>query len=138
MWYIPLVESKEGEVMRTKPTYDWEWFESHSPFKKTLEKMCALEIEHELQRIPTVCGCYATNHHYKIKYNRALFERDFEKIKDLLLKTNVCKKNKDVFDFVNKLECDKRSMSELVLFGCGCMKYNSGSFEWDDMSGDQQ
>ena len=135
MWHIPLAASKEGEVMRAKPTYDWEWFESHSPFKKILEKMCGLEIEHELQRIPTVCGCYTTNHHYKIKYNRAIFERDFEKIKGILLKTNVCKKNKDVFDFVNELECDKRSMSDLVLFGCGCMKYNSGSFEWDDMSG---
>ena len=61
--------------MRAKPTYTWEWLESHAPFKKILEKMCGLKIDHELQRIPTVCGCWTTNHHYKIKYNKALFER---------------------------------------------------------------
>lgn len=120
--------------MRNKPTYDWEWFESHAPFKNILAKTCGLEIEHEIQRIPTIAGCYTINHHYKIKYNRPVFERDFDKIKSLLLKTNVCKKNQDVFDFVNELECDKRSISELVLWGCGCFKYHSGSFEWDDMS----
>ena len=120
--------------MRNKPTYDWEWFESHAPFKNILAKTCGLEIEHEIQRIPTIAGCYSINHHYKIKYNRPVFEKDFDKIKSLLLKTNVCKKNQDVFDFVNDKECNKRTMSDWVLHGCGCMKYHSGSFEWDDMS----
>ena len=123
--------------MRNKPTYDWEWFEAHAPFKKILEKMCMLKIEHEIQRIPTIVGCYAINHHYKIKYNRSIFERDFEKIKNLLLNTNICKKNKDVFDFVNEKECNKRTMSDWILYGCGCMKHHSGSFEWDDMSGNE-
>ena len=120
--------------MRKTPTYDWEWFESHAPFKNILTKTCDLEIEHEIQRIPTVCGCYATNHHYKIKYNRAAFERDFEKIKTLLLNTNVCKKNKDVYNFVEEQTCCKRSFGDLIMYGCGCYKYHSGSFEWDDMS----
>ena len=122
--------------MRAKPTYTWEWFESHEPFKKTLEKMCGLQIEHELQRIPTVAGCWTTNHHYKIKYNKALFERDFDIIKQALLKTNICKHNKDVYDFVEEQTCCKRSFGELIMAGCGCFKYNSGSFEWDDMSKD--
>ena len=122
--------------MRKKPTYDWEWFESHAPFKNILEKMCGLKIEHELQRIPTVCGCYAINHHYKIKYNKKLFEDNFEAIKQALLKTNICKHNKDVYEFVNEKEFNNRTISDLVIYGCGCFKYHSGSFEWDDMRGD--
>lgn len=119
--------------MRNKPSYDWEWFESHAPFKNILEKMCQLNIEHEVQRIPTVAGCYAINHHYKIKYNRKMFEQYFDTIKSMLLNTNICKKNKDVFDFVNEKTCNKRTMGDWVLYGCGCMKYNGGSFEWDFM-----
>jgi hypothetical protein len=120
--------------MRKKPTYDWEWFESHAPFKSTLEKMCDLQINHEVQRIPTIAGCWATNHHFKIKYNRQLFERDFELIKSKLLKTNICKNNKDVYEFVEEQTCCKRSFGNLIMYGCGCYKYRSGSFEWDDMS----
>lgn len=119
--------------MRKTPTYDWEWFESHTPFKNILTKTCDLEIEHEIHRIPTIAGCYTINHHYKIKFNLPVFERDFEKIKKLLLNTNICKKNKDVFDFVNEKECSKRTMCDWILYGCGCMKYNGGSFEWDLM-----
>lgn len=119
--------------MRKTPTYDWEWFESHTPFKNILAKTCDLEIKHEIQRIPTIAGCYTTNHHYKIKFNLPVFERDFEKIKRLLLNTNICKNNKDVFDFVNEKECSKRTVCNWILHGCGCMKYRSGSFEWDLM-----
>jgi hypothetical protein len=121
--------------MRKKPTYDWEWFESHAPFKSTLEKMCDLQINHEVQRIPTIAGCWATNHHFKIKYNRQLFERDFELIKSKLLKTNICKNNKDVYEFVEEQTCRTRSFCDLIVQGCGCYKYGGGSFEWDDMSG---
>ena len=121
--------------MRAKPTYTWEWFESHTPFKNILEKMCDLHIEHEIQHIPTVCGCYAINHHYKIKYNRALFEKYFDTIKDMLLHTNICKHNRDVYNFVEEQTCCKRSFGDLIMQGCGCYKYHSGSFEWDDMSG---
>ena len=120
--------------MRKKPTYDWEWFETHSPFKNILAKTCGLEIEHEIQRIPTICGCYAINHHYKIKYNHAVFERDFDAIKRQLLNTNICKKNEDVFNLVNKRECSKRTFSDFVTYGCICIKNKSCSFEWDDMS----
>jgi hypothetical protein len=120
--------------MRNKPSYDWEWFESHAPFKRILEKMCELEIEHEAQRIPTIAGCCTVNHHYKIKYNREMFERYFDTIKGMLLNTNICKKNKDVFDFVSEKECNKRTLGDFVLHGCGCMKYHSGSFEWHDVS----
>lgn len=120
--------------MRNKPTYDWEWFESHSPFKNILSKTISLDIEHEIQRIPTIAGCYVINHHYKITYDYAAFERDFEKIKSMLLKTNICKNNKDVFDFVNEKKCNKRSFGDLVLYGCGCYKYHGGSFEWHDVS----
>ena len=121
--------------MRNKPTYDWEWFESHSPFKNILEKMCELHIEHEIQRIPTIAGCWTTNHHFKIRYNRERFEKDFERIKEKILKTNICKYNKDVYDFVEELNCCTMSFYYLIMHGCGCYKYGGGSFEWDDMSG---
>lgn len=120
--------------MRKKPTYDWEWFESHTPFKSILEKMCGLEIEHEIHRIP-VWMHYTINHHYKIRYNHPIFERDFDKIKAALLKTNICKNNTDVYEFVNKRECSKRTFSDFVTYGCICIKNKSCSFEWDDMSG---
>jgi hypothetical protein len=120
--------------LRKKPTYDWEWFENHTPFKSTLEKMCDLQIEHEIHRIPVWLGCYTINHHYKIKYNHLTFERDFTAIKAALLKTNICKSNADVYEFVNKRECSKRTFSDLVLDGCICRKNKSCSFEWDDGS----
>ena len=118
--------------MRKAPTYDWEWFTSHIPFKSIFEKTCGLEIEKEVQKIPTIAGYYTTYNHYKIKYNHPVFERDFEKIKSLLLNTNVCKKNKDIFDYVIEKDCSKRSAGDLIMFGC--IKNVSGSFEWDCMS----
>mgnify|MGYP003291793603 CR=1 FL=1 len=117
---------------RKAPTYDWDWFESHTPFKSILERTCSLEIEKEVQKIPTIAGCYTTNNHYKIRYNQSVFERDFDNIKSLLLNTNICKKNKDVFDFVNEMDCSKRNACRLIMYGC--IKNVSGSFEWDDMS----
>lgn len=127
-------EFHEARYMRKTPTYDWEWFESHAPFKKILEKMCELHIEHEIQRIPTIAGCYVKNHHFKIKYNRAMLEKYFDTIKSTLLTTNICKKNKDVYEFVDEMECTTRNICALITHGCGCMKYNGGSFEWNDMS----
>lgn len=120
--------------MRKKPTYTWEWFESHSPFKNILAQMCDLTIEHELHRIPTIAGCWTTNHHFKIRYNGELFAKYFDRIKEKLLKTNICKYNKDVYDFVEEQTCCKRSFGDLIIYGCGCYKYHSGSFEWNDMS----
>lgn len=120
--------------MRKKPTYTWEWFENHTPFKNVLEKMCDLQIEHEIHKIP-VWMSYTINHHYKIRYNHSIFERDFDKIKAALLKTNICKNNTDVYEWVNKRECNKRTFSDFVTYGCiGSGKNKSCSFEWDDMS----
>jgi hypothetical protein len=120
--------------MRNKPTYDWEWFENHTPFKSTLEKMCGLEIEHEIHKIP-VWFSYTINHHYKIKYNYAAFERNFAAIKAALLNTNICKNNADVYEFVNKRDCSQRTFGDLVLDGCICRKNKSCSFEWYDIGG---
>lgn len=117
---------------RKAPTYDWDWFESHAPFKSILERTCDLEIEKEVQKIPTIAGGYTTNNHYKIRYNHPVFKRDFDKIKSLLLNTNICKKNKDVFDFVNEMDCSKRNAGYLIMYGC--IKNVSGSFEWDCMT----
>ena len=115
--------------MRKAPTYDWDWFESHTPFKKILTETCGLEIEKEVHKTYVCAGIYQTNNHYKIKVNYPLFESNFDNIKNMLLKTNVCKKNKDVFDFVNKMECSKINLSSLIIDGC--MAIVSGSFEWD-------
>ena len=51
----------------------------------------------------------------------------------MLLNTNVCKKNKDVYDFVNEMDCSKRNIAYLIIDGC--IKNVSGSFEWDYMTG---
>ena len=118
--------------MRKTPTYDWEWLQSHTPFKSILEKACDLEIEKEVLKIPTIAGYYTTSNHYTIKYNYSVFERDFEKIKSLLLNTNVCKKNNEIFDYVNEMDSSKRSAGMLII--TGCIKNASGSFEWDCMS----
>ena len=115
--------------MRKQPTYNWDWFESHTPFKKILTETCNLEIEKEVQRFYVFAGIYQTRNHYKIKVNYHLFQSNFDKIKNLLLETNVCKKNKDVFDLVNKSECNKKDLGFLIIDGC--IANVSGSFEWD-------
>ena len=115
--------------MRKSPTYDWEWFERHTPFKKILTETCGLEIKKEIYRIYVFAGIWQPTNYYRIKINYPLFEANFEKIKNLLLNTNVCKKNKDVFDYVNSIACSKRELCSLV--HDGCMKNPTGSFEWD-------
>lgn len=114
---------------RKTPTYDWDWFENHTPFKKILTETCGLEIEKEVHKVYVFAGIYQTNNHYKIKINYSLFANNFDNIKARLLNTNVCKKNKDVFDFVNKATCCKRDLCFLITDGC--MAINGGSFEWD-------
>ena len=120
--------------MRNKSTYDWEWFECHAPFKKTLEKFCRLEIRHERHKYFGITGDVMFKHHFIITYDKAAFARYFNSIKSALLCSNVCKHNADVKDFVEKLKCDQRSFCDLVLHGCGCIKYRAASFEWHDMS----
>lgn len=116
--------------MRAKPDYTWEWFESHTPFKRILENTVELVIEHTIQRIPIIAGCYSVNHHFIITYNKELFEKNFEDIKQALLKTNICKYNKDVYRFVEEQTCSTRSFCNLITHGCGSYRFNSGSFEW--------
>lgn len=115
--------------MRKLPTYDWEWFESHTPFKKILTEICGLEIKKEVQKFHVFAGIYQTSNHYKIKINYSLFESNFDKIKNMILKTNACKKNKEIFDWINKMECSKRELCSLITDGC--MAIDGGSFEWD-------
>ena len=112
--------------------YDWKWLESHAPFKRIFEKTCELEIEREAQRIPTIAGCHAIKNHYKIKYNHFTFEHDFERIKAMLLNTNICKHNRDVYDYGNSMEGTKDCACRLIIDGCivNC----SGSFEWNNIS----
>ena len=116
------------------PAYEWDWFESHAPFKKTLEQLCALEITHERHKYFGLTGDAMIKHHFKISYDKSLFERYFATIKSALLSKPVCKHNADVKEFVESLKCDKRSFCNLVLHGCGCMKYSAASFEWHDIS----
>lgn len=115
--------------MRKQPTYDWEWFERHTPFKKILTETCGLEIEKEVQKFYVFAGIFSKRNHYKIKVNYPLFGSNFDKIKNLLLETNVCKRSKDVFDFVNKIECSKKDLGLLIIYGC--IAPVEGSFEWD-------
>lgn len=116
-----------------KPTYDWEWFQSKKPFKKILEDTCGLVIEKEVQRIPTVAGCYCINNHYRIKVNYERFASEFDSIKSRLLNTNVCKKNPDVFSYVNEKQCSVRTLCNIIQDGC--MADICGSYEWDFSGG---
>ena len=104
--------------MRKTPTYDWEWFISHAPFKKILTEYCDLNIEKEITRFYVVCGIWDTSNHYKITVSLKKFEDNFEEIKDKLIKTKVYKKNDEVFEFVNYLEPNKHDLCRLILDGC--------------------
>lgn len=115
--------------MRKMPTYDWDWFESHAPFKKILAETCELEIEKYVRKKPVIAGIFTYWNHYVIKFNFPMFEEKFEEVKERLLKTNICRKNKEIFDWINELECSKRAMCMVITDGC--IANVSGSFEWD-------
>lgn len=115
--------------MRKTPTYDWDWVESHAPFKKILEDTCELEIDTYKRKIPVIAGIFTYSNHYAIKFNFPMFEEKFEEVKQKLLKTNLCRKNKEVFDWINELECSKREVGHVIVDGC--IANVSGSFEWD-------
>lgn len=114
---------------KKSPTYDWEWFKSHTPFKKILEETCELEIEKENIPHRVFGNIWSTYHRYNIKFNYPMFQDNFEQIKQRILNTRVCKHNKDVFDYVNKMDGSKKDASNLILNGC--MSNVSGSFKWD-------
>ena len=115
--------------MRKTPTYDWAWFESHAPFKKILEETCELEIE--VENIPyQVFGyIWSTRKQYSIKLNYFTCQCNWEKIKKRILDTRVCKHNKEIFDYVDKMDGSKKDVSYLVVNGC--ISNAGGSFKWD-------
>lgn len=114
--------------MRKAPTYDWEWFINHAPFKKILTEYCDLDIKKDVRRFAICCGIWDTSNEYNITVSLKKFEDNFGEIKSELLKTNVCKKNEEIFDYVNKIKCDKQDLCFLIIDGC--IANCEGRFEW--------
>lgn len=115
--------------MRKIPTYDWDWFESHTPFKKILEETCELEIYKEVIPYNVIGYIWSNRNHYNIKLNYPMLQDNFEEIKRQILNTRVCKHNKEIFDWIDKLECSKKEICYVII--CGCIANVSGSFTWD-------
>lgn len=114
---------------RKKPTYDWDWFDTHAPFKKILEKTCELEINKEIVRY-RFFGSVSSYNNYKIKLNYPMLKRNFEQIKQQILNTRICKHNQDVCDFVNAINISNPSnMCDLIIEGC--ISNASGNFYWE-------
>ena len=120
---------KVGEIMRRTPTYDWKWFEKHAPFKKILEETCGLEITKYIKKKSVIAGSWTFWNHYVIKFNFSTFTENFEEVKEKLLKTNICRKNKEIFDWINNLKCSKHDIGMVIVDGC--IANTSGSFEWN-------
>jgi hypothetical protein len=124
--------------MRKLPTYDWLWFETHTPFLKIMEKYCDLSIVKE--RVPYyVFGCKNYSNHYYIDYSLAKFINNIYDIKMELLKTNICKYNEDVRKRVEEIDTswtypenvkDIKRCASFIIFD-GCIKTTSGSFHWN-------
>ena len=114
---------------RKVPTYDYDWFKSHTPFKRILEETCELEIEKEDIPYQVFGNIWDTRRHYNIKLNYAMFQNNFEYIKQRILNTRICKHNKDIFDYVNKMGSSKKDV--FFLISEGCLSYDSASFSWD-------
>lgn len=114
--------------MRKAPTYDWLWFISHAPFKKIITEYCDLDVKKEVKRFAVCCGIWDTSNEYEITVSLKKFQDNFEEIKTKLLNTNVCKKNDEVFEFVNYLKPDKYDLCCLIMDGCivNC----EGKFTW--------
>lgn len=115
--------------MRKVPTYDWDWFTSHAPFKKILTEYCDLKIEKHTEKFAVCCGIWDISNHYEITVNLKKFKENFEEIKTKLLNTRVCKNDKDVVEFVNCLNPnDKFDLCCLIMDGC--IKNCEGKFTW--------
>ena len=92
--------------------------ELHSAFDE--ENVSLPEFYEKLDTVKTCStGCVS----------ESMFEEKFEEVKERLLKTNICRKNKEIFDWINELECSKRAMCMVITDGC--IANVSGSFEWD-------
>lgn len=111
------------------PTYDWDWFDNHMPFKPILEKYCDLEIEKEYIPYRVFGSVWSKRIHYNIVVDYNKFSDNFVLIISDILDTRVCKNNEEVFNFVKEISCDKRGLSKLILDGC--IAKAEGSFEWD-------
>ena len=124
--------------MRQKPTYDWKWFESKTPFKKILEKYCNLSIEKEIIEYPVFAfsGIYNTRNVYKITANRNAFTKHFNEIKSKLLSTNVCKHNVEIYNYVYNIKDSTMDFCHLITDGC--IKNAEGSFEWNWLESEVQ
>lgn len=116
--------------MRQKPTYDWEWFTSKTPFKKIFEKYCNLSIEKEVVEYRVFASTlYNTRNVYKITVNRSSFTKHFDEIKNKLLSTNVCKHNSGIYNYVNNIKDSTVDFCHLITEGC--IKNADGSFRWN-------
>lgn len=115
--------------MRKKPTYDVDWVYSHTPFKKILTETCDLKIEKTKRRKFVLPGIPIYRNHYIIQFNFPLFKERFEEIKKRLLNTNLCRNNKECFDWINELQCSTSNVCGVVIDGC--IANPEGSFEWD-------
>lgn len=114
--------------MRSKPNYDWEWFNSRAPFKKVFEDICNLKIKKEIHEIPIFMNFKHKQNHYIINVSYELFVSEFDRLKDELLHTNICKNCTDIYEMVNEMKCDKSSLCDLIIEGC--IPNCEGTFEW--------
>lgn len=113
-----------------KPTYDWKWFEEHTPFKKTFEKYCDLTIDKESVRYTVFGYIRDTRPHFNIELSYRKVLENFDEIKNNLLNTRVCKNNREIFDYVSEKECTKMDISDLIIDGC-LPSFDSASFSWN-------
>lgn len=115
--------------MQKTPSYDWEWFRSHAPFRKIFEELCELEIEKEVIPYRVIGNIWSKGLKYNIKLNYPMLQDNFAEIKKRILNTRICKHNKKIFDWISELECSKGKISEVITRGC--LIYESASFSWD-------
>lgn len=115
--------------MRKKPIYDLDWVYSHTPFKKILTETCDLKIEKIKREKPVLSGVFTYWNHYIIQFNFPLFKKRFEEIKKRLLNTNLCRNNKEYFDWINELNCSTSEVCHVIIDGC--IANPEGTFEWD-------
>ena len=104
--------------MRKAPAYDWDWFISHAPFKKILTEYCDLSVKKDTEKVAVCCGVWDISNKYNVTVSLKKFENNFEEIKAKLLNTNVCKKDKEVYDYVNDMKCEKYDLCCLIMDGC--------------------
>lgn len=113
--------------MRNKPTYDWDWLESHAPFKKVLEEECGLKIKKKIIDKQSGSIQYKDNQ-FIIEVSLDSYIRNFSGIKEQLLNTRVCKNNPDIYIYTAMVLPNKRGLEDLIIT-C-CIKNCRGSLQW--------